>query len=250
MQSKITINLNEYNDAINLSIHDDDWISLAYKQKDNILDFTREFCNKPNEAAAIFSTKPDISLIMKYKKSQINESSLNFFLEPFTETNKILILKNIKNKTKYIAENIALILHEYGDNTNNFLEGELKPFPDNIQNTTKPINLFKLENNGNQSLIKIINNKLFSDNKNINQYFEFRNNNKKIERAYTNINLEENIKELNFFKQTEIPTNLLLENGKYKVIFIENQSVKYINNYRTIDSRNFMVKNIMRSNES
>lgn len=250
MQNKMIIDLNDYNDAINLSIHDDDWMKIAYGQKENILEFTKDFCNKPEEAAALYCTKNDISTIIKYKKKQINESALHFFLEPNKEENKIALLKNIKNKTKYIAENVVFALNEYSDYTNDFFEATIKAFPENIQNTTKPLATFKVLTNNQEFYIKINNNKLFSNNASINEYFQERNLNKKIARAFTNINLEENIKELNFFKQTQIPTNLLLEYGKYKVVFVENQSVQYLNSYRTIDGRNFLVKNIMRSNES
>ena len=250
MKTSIKINFSEYYDALKLSIHDEEWIDLAYKQKENIEEFTRQFCTKFDEAAIIYIAKKDFSHILDYKTYPINESCMSFFMEPFKESNVIQVIQNIKNNTKYIVENISLVLEEYSHQTRNFFEAELSPWPESIEETTKPIKNFKITKDNSEFVVKLKDRNLFCTEKTINQYLQERNNDKKISRAFTDTNLEKSIQELNFFKQTSIPTNELHKIGKYKVVFVESQAVETNYGYRTIDGKNFVVKNIMRTHES
>jgi hypothetical protein len=250
MKTSIKINFSEYYDALKLSIHDDEWIQIAYKQKENIEQFTKQFCTKYDEAAIIYIAKKDFSYVLDYKTSPLNESCMDFFTEPFKESNIIRVIQNIKNGTRYIAENMVLILQEYSNQTRDFFEAEISPLPENINDTTKLIKNFKVNKNNSEFIIKLKNKNLICSDKEINNYLQERNINKKISRGFTNINLEKSIQELNFFKQTSIPTNELYKEGKYKVVFIESQAVETNFGFRTIHSENFVVKNIMRSHES
>jgi len=251
MQTNIQINLKDYNEALKISIHDDEWRNIALNQAENIEEYTKQFCKNYKEAALIYLSKKDFSKIIEYKTQPINENCMQFFMETSKEKNILDVIKNIKNKTNYMAENIAALLSEYSHQKRDLFEGELQPCPESFQETTKSIKKFKIIKDNHEIKIKILNNKIFTNSDNLNQYFLERNESKFIGRAFCNLKLEQQIQELIFFKTTSIPTNILEEEEqKYKIIFVENQAVKINNSYRTIDGSNFVVKHILRKHES
>ena len=244
--------MKEYVDALALSLHDDDWLDLAFNQHQNIVEFTKQFSNKPEMAATVFLKNRDYTETIKYKTKSIHENIFNFFMSPHSESVKLELMNNIKNKTKFIIDNVKSILEEYSDNTRHFFEAQINPFPENIFDTCKPINKFKITTEDDEFLLKIAENKvLVEHNEEIRNYFDQRNSSKEICRAYSNENLDKQIRNLIFERTTSIPTNSLYkENGKYKVVFTKNQSIFTNNAHRTLDGSNFTVKMILRQNES
>lgn len=260
-KSNILVNLRDYNDAMKICIHDDDWLNLAFIQKENVIEVAKDICPNPTGAVLKYLADNNIRHIINNKNTVgMDEKSLAFFFEQQAEQTKIDLIKLIQEKTKYFANIAANLLQEYSQNQRDFFEAQLTPFPEAITDTTKPINKFKIEINENAKFYIVLHDSqvyIASDNSHTNEiknYFAKRNQNKNIIRGYLG---EKELNEqsyhalrrnLAFVKETVCKTTVLYEkNNLYKCIFLENQVVKIEDEYKPLNGCSIKIKNILRT---
>ena len=87
------------------------------------------------------------------------------------------------------AKKIEYLVNEFSENKRTFFECRLKPFPENISDTWKPIRSFKINYENNKTIISIEQNiiNVKSEDKIICEYFNQRNIDKTIKRKYINL---------------------------------------------------------------
>jgi hypothetical protein len=254
----IEIDFSEYNDAIEKSLYDQDWIKNLYNDKENIVEFFKDINpSRYIEFAANFIRNPDFRKVIKAKTDQrLNNRFVERILNAGTAEENLNIVNKIQSHTKYYATITENLMHEYSENTRNFLSGTIKPFPEKIEDTWKPIKSFKLITDEFNVVLKLKTNQITceSENEDINNYFIKRNACKDIKRGFLKENqISENSfnktkRELLNLKQIEIPTNYcLLEkiDSKYKISYRGNQTVKINNEEYSISGSNIKIYQIL-----
>ena len=69
---KFEIDNKKYVEAINFSIHDDEWLNMAFSQKENLLDVTNQIVKSDLALATnMFIARNDLSKILQNKKETI-----------------------------------------------------------------------------------------------------------------------------------------------------------------------------------
>ncbi len=236
----IEIDYKEYNDAIEKSLFDESWIKNLYNDKENIISFFKILNEQRHLSfAADFIRYPNIKkIIMAKKDTEINNKLIEHMLNAGKAEENIIKINEIKSITNYYANITLSLFNEYSQLTRDFISGVIKPYPEQIEDTWKPIKCFRLITNEQEIVLKILNNKVLcnSENKSFVEYFNNRNKSKDLKRGYLTENqisqkAVKNVKrELLNLKEITIPTNynkINNDNAKYKIIYKGNQTVQY-----------------------
>jgi hypothetical protein len=254
----LEIDYKEYNEALEKSLFDESWVKNLYYDKENIVNFFKRI----NETrylsfAANFMRHPDIKRIVVAKSNcDINNRLVEQILDAGSAKENLRKVNEIKSITNYYANIVTSLLNEYSENTRNFINGVIKPYPENIEDTWKPIKSFRITTDDCQIAIKILNNKISCDNinENLHNYFDSRNKCKDLKRAYlketqlSHINLKNIKRELLNLKEVQIPTNycqIEKYDAKYKVVYKGNQTVKYEGEEVSISGNNIKIYQIL-----
>lgn len=252
-KNDIEIDFNAYTEALEKSLYDQDWVKNLYTDKENICNLLEISYSNSKLIAEINRNKNIKSFITAIK----DEPNKYYIIERFMNAGSAQENKNfvqrIKNITEQKANIIKILLNEYSFNTRKFIRGTIQPFPESIEDTWKPINSFKIKtNNKKEFVLKIEENIILTcdNDKSIKLYFESRNKNKNIKRCYTDIVSENEYnktkRELLCLKECEINTKYLNKNeGKYKVLFVGNQTVLNENYEISVYNKNIKILHIM-----
>lgn len=239
----ITIDLNEYNDALKKSMFDSEWVQNLYTDKENLLEFFSRIGDQNFIKNAMrFEETKNIKYLLQTKNSTLLPDFANdLFFEAGKPETTMQLINEIYQKTNYYAERVEDLLNEYSENTRNFFETTIKPFPDNIEDTWKPITKFKI---GNQIASLEKNSiKFLDENCEFSQYFTERKSKKllkKLHLTYKTMPESEyktTRRRLLNYKESLIPTHcaeISPDNASYKITLKSNQTVKRDNQEYTL----------------
>jgi hypothetical protein len=238
----IEVDLKDYKDALFSSLRNEEWVEKAYNDESTMIEwFDPSHSLSARKAISEYKKTKDIASLIRIKnKLCYNEQAMEIiFNAGKSQTNKKLA-EIIFSKTESYANNMKYLLYEFCENTGSHITCTLTPFPDNIDETVKPINKFKIKLQDDQSITATVADKGLSiienntDLKNIQEYFENRIKSKTIKKRYV---AENQIAEAQYkivvrnlinLKEYEVPTNfchLTSENCMYKILYKGNQTV-------------------------
>lgn len=233
-KNRIHIDMGNYKEALKKSLFDEEWISNLYTDKTNILKFFESIgSNRPIKNASQFMESMKIKHLIETKNSSVlPEFACQRFYEAGKSEQNIRMINEIYSETNYYANRIEDLLNEYSENTRDFGEYTIAPFPEDIEDTWKPITRFKI----NDIPVTLAKNSITLENKNhkMNDYFENRKKKKLIKKLYITY---KNLSEDNFrfakrfllnHKEAQIPVNFastLSENCSYRITCNANQTV-------------------------
>jgi hypothetical protein len=262
---KFEIDNTKYVDAINFSIHDEEWLNIAFSQKENLLAVTNQIVKSDLSVATNkFIYKNDLSKILQNKKDTvIREEIVDILFKNYSYESKKLILENIKRKTNHNAKIVESLLNEYGDKTRDVFTGIIKPHPTDIKETTTPLKRFVVVVSQDVMFEVLLTNSglnVLTQNENldpINDYFRERSLNKNILRCYIDKQIvtpevEKEIKnKLLYVKETKLPANFVFKNPSDYRLTIRESSVCLMedNCYYSIDSQPIRIKFIQRESK-
>ena len=239
----ITLNLNEYADALKKSMYDSEWVQNLYTDKENILEFFSRTGDKDTIKNAMrFQETKNIKYLLQTKNSNLlPDFAVDLFFEAGKPEKTMQLINEIYQKTNYYAERIEDLLNEYSENTRNFMETTVQPFPDNIEDTWKPINKFKIGNH--IATLEKNTIQFLDENCEFSQYFTERKNKKLLKKLYiTYKNMPESEfkttrRRLLNYKESAIAThfaNISPDDAAYKITIKSNQTVKRENQEFTL----------------
>jgi hypothetical protein len=256
-RNDIEIDFNNYNEALEKSLYDQDWVRNLYTDKENVCNLLEISNNNPKIIAEINREKNIKSFIKAIKDDPNKYYIIERFMNAGSAEENNKFIQRIKNITEQKANIVKLLLNEYSFNTRNFIKGVMQPFPESINDTWKPITSFKIKTNDKKEFVLKIEEDIITTcdkDKNIKTYFESRNKNKNIKRCYAN-NISENEynkirRELLYLKECEINTKYLTneEDSKYKILFKGNQTVANNKYEVSVYNQNIKVLHIMENN--
>lgn len=216
-------------------MYDSEWVQNLYTDKENLLEFfSRTGDNNTIRNAMRFEETKNIKYLLQTKNSTLlPDFSADLFFEAGKPEKTMQLINEIYHKTSYYAERVEDLLNEYSENTRNFFETTIQPFPDNIEDTWKPIAKFKI---GNQFAILEKNSIRFLDeNCEFAQYFTERKTKKLLKKLYLNYKTlpeseyKTTRRRLLNYKESLIPTHyadISPDNSSYKITLKSNQTVK------------------------
>lgn len=256
--NNIEIEYSEYHDALDKSLYDESWIQNLYKDKENIISFFKRL----NETryisfAANFIRNPDIKrVIVANNKNTLNNSIVEQILDAGKAKENKRKVEEIKSITNYYANITVALLNEYSNTTRDFINATIKPYPESIEDTWKPIKTFRLIRENDEMVIKITNKKVLVEtfNDDIKNYFNQRNISRDLKRGYLSKDqisescLKNIRRQLLNLKEVIIPTNFCSTNkndNNYKIIYKGNQTVEYNNEEVSISGENIKVYQIL-----
>lgn len=259
---KFEIDNAKYIEAIDFSIHDDEWLNMAFSQKENLLAVTNQVV-KTDLALATnnFIARNDLSKILENKKeTTIKEEIVDILFKNYSYDSKKLMVENVKRKTNHNAKIVESLLNEYADRTRDVFTGIIKPHPTDMKETTAPLKRFVVivsqdvmfEVLLNQSGLKVI-----TENENlepISKYFSDRAKNKNILRCFLSkdiitSDIEQDVRnKLLYVNETKIPANFVYKNQSDYKLIIRESSVCLMEDecFYSIDSQPIRVKFIQR----
>jgi hypothetical protein len=252
------IDLALYNDALKLSLHDNEWISKAFENKQNIKELLKNVTKQDTLIATNeYIAKNDLGKIFKYKKIRsLDESTILYLFDQNAEQSKINLINQIKNKTTRNTNIIKNLIEEYSINTRDVFDAKILPFPDKIEDTVKPITKFKIQLTEQKFFaLEIGENELLVEDSSdnfiqIQEYFQERKKKKRITRGYltkeqiTQTQVQNLLEKLNYLKEVEIPFNYALKQGDYKIVYREHQVAHLSDKDVTINDRNLRILHI------
>jgi len=253
-KNSIKLDLENYRIALEKSLYDEEWVENLYQDKTNVINFFEKVGSKKaiTNAIRFIETKKIKYLLQTKDQTVLPEFACQRFFEAGKPEQTLSIISEIYNQTEYFANRIEDLLNEYSENTRNFMEATIAPFPNEITETWRPITRFKV----NDSIVQINPSGLEFENNNnhtINQYFVERQNKKLLEKLYIKSGaISENDfkfarRKLLNHKDTPIPTNIAYinnENCDYKITCKSNQLVSRNNIEYTITGNNISVYHI------
>lgn len=226
--NKIKIILDGYHQALLETNHNFNWIENSI----NYPEIFQEYFGTKNNLPML-KNNPSAEDMIKYKNKNnlvfINENAINL------AANKEKYLKEALNqtyqKTSYYASILANLLEEFATNTRVFKSYEIKPMPENDDDTYLPITKFKMICNDGECKAKIVRGGLkIYGNEELENYFDKRILSKLLKTAYTDNlpNEKENRRKLIFMKSVPIENlkSLSLKPAKYKLMYHGNQTVR------------------------
>jgi len=252
------IDLTLYNDALKLSLHDNEWLSKSFEDKQNIKELLKDVAKQDTLIATNeYIAKNDLSKIFKYKKSRsLDESTILYLFDQNAEQSKINLINQIKTKTTRNACIVKNLLEEYSNSTRDLFDATILPFPDKIEDTVKPITKFKIQINEDKFFsIEIGENELLLDSSteklaSVQEYFKERKRKKRITRGYltkeqiTPTQVQKLLEKLIYMKEVEIPHTYALKQGDYKIVYREHQVAHLEDRDVTINDRNLRILHI------
>lgn len=238
----IEINLIDYKDALFSSLRNEEWVNKAYNNETTMMEwFDPSYSLSSRKAINEYKKTKDIASLIKAKnKLCFSEHAMDIiFNAGKAQTNKKLA-EIIFKKTESYANNLKYLLFEFCENTGSHLNAQITPFPNDLDDTVKPISQFKIKLNDDKTIITSISEKsldIIENNteiKDIKGYFEERSKSKTIKKRYlTASQVSESqykkvVRNLINLKEYEVPANccyLTSENCMYKILYRGNQSV-------------------------
>lgn len=259
-KANFVVDFNLYHDALKTCIHDDDWLQKAFSDKENIVEFAKQFVKtQPEKVVNEFCYSKDISTLLKNKKTKVlSENELLFLFDQNSEDTKINLINSIKNKTAYFGQATASLLREYCENTRDFFDATIIPHPSKMSETVRPVKKFGIVIEENKSLIFQLHDKgavVLSEGTqfiNLKKYLKNRYISKELIHGYLDLN-ENTFKQLsnklNFYKEVEIPRfKISNQKAEYKVVLRKNQTFTLDENIMSISGKNLKVLAICRTN--
>ncbi len=259
---KFEIDNAKYVEAINFSIHDDEWLNMAFSQKENLLTLTNQVVKTDLKLSTNnFIARNDLSKILENKKNiVIQEEIVDILFKNYSYDSKKLMVENIKRKTNHNAKIVEALLNEYADRTRDVFTGIIKPHPKDMKETTAPLKRFVVVVSQEVMFEVILTSSglnVLTENENlypINDYFKTRSENKNILRCYLNKEIitpeiEADIKsKLLYVKETKLPANFVLKNPSDYKLTIRESSVCLMEDdcFYSVDSQPIKVKFIQK----
>lgn len=256
-QNTIEINFESYKEALQKSLYDEEWIENLYKDKTNILKLFESIGNnQPIKNAAKFMDSMKIKHLIETKKHTVlPDFACKRFYEAGKSEQNIQMVSELFAETLYYAERIKDLINEYSQNTRDFGNFVISPFPQKMDDTWKSITRFKINNEP----ITIEKKSITYENKNnkMHDYFENRKNKKLIKKLYiSNTCLSES--EYNStkrfllnHKEAQIPVTHAFEKPQeqsYKITCAANQTVNRNGIEYTLIGNNISVYHIIEVN--
>jgi hypothetical protein len=238
----IEINLVDYKDALFSSLRNEEWVDKAYNNETTMMEwFDPTNSLSAKKAINEYKKTKDIASLIKAKnKLCFSEQAMEIiFNAGKAQTNKKLA-EIIFKKTETYANNLKYLLYEFCENTGTHLTAQITPFPNDLDDTVKPISQFKIKLNDEKTIITSISEKgldiIENDSKikNITAYFEERCKCKTIKKRYLKADqisesqYKKVVRNLINLKEYEVPVNLCYltsENCMYKILYRGNQSI-------------------------
>lgn len=181
-------NIEEYKNALQKSLYDESWIKNLYTDKDNIYEIFR-CISGPNylKEASDFIRDPSVKkLILARNKKVLDEKLFSRIAEAGKAEQNAEYVEEIENITHSHAKKIEYLINEYSENSREFAEFTIKPYPENMADTWKPIKSFHITYENYEATISIEHNIIFAKSSNslFEDYFKNRNYSKNIKRKY------------------------------------------------------------------
>lgn len=238
----LQIKTEEYKEALYFSLKNEEWVSQAYKDERNML----EWIDSNNtvlakKAVDEYKKTKDIAALIRVKNQMcFSEQAMEMIFEAGKAKTNLKLAEIIFNKTDLYASITKNLLFEYCENSGVSFNGTITPFPENVQSTIRPINKFKIETEEEGSFkVELRPKNLFVyDNttnlNNLKDYFEERCKSKNIKKRFlkaeqiTSRQYSQAVRELVNLKETQIPSSLCYltsEGCKYKILYRGNQTV-------------------------
>lgn len=248
----IEICLKEYLNALQKSLFDSDWVENLYKDKINIFEFFEKVGknNTIRNAVKFLETNRINYVFESCDKNILNQNVVDMVFDAGTaEQNKKMIM-SLYEQTHYYANIVACLINEYSENKREFFDIKIKPMPESIQETWRPITKFKVG----ETLVEVTNSGLnVMEKGNLHNYFEARKKNKVIKKLYlpesllSSSDFQAVKRKLLHFKECEINSNYAMTenlNAKYKITLYGSQTVKNDNFEYNIVGKNIKVLHI------
>lgn len=250
--------MEEYKEAIKSSLYDEKWIYNLYKNKNTICEFLKPHLKNPKKAFVEFLKTSELQPLLEGMKTTcLDEKAARIIFEAGKSETTIMIIENLIEKTENDAHIVKLLLNEYMNINGNFFDAEIKPFPENIDETTSFIRTFNIKTNNDTFYVRIKDTGLdIANNTEINEYFDSRTKNKAIKKRYvhendmTNQEYRNIVRKLISLKEAEIPCQKLHLNSNdcpYKVVYRGNQTVIDENKEIKICKENIKIRIISKS---
>lgn len=178
----------EYKDALKKSLYDDNWIKNLYTDKDNVYNIFR-YISTSNyiKEASDFIREPSVKkLILARSQKVLDDKIFSRIAEAGQAEQNAEYVKEIEAITYENAKKLEYLINEFSENSRNFNEFNIKPQPENISDTWKPIKNFHVKYDDKEASVAIEQNIVVvkSADKIIKEYFDNRNASKLIKRKY------------------------------------------------------------------
>jgi hypothetical protein len=229
------IDLSLYQEAMNLSLHDEVWFHNALRNRENLREITKSLTKEDCDIAVNrFTANKDIGEFLKFKKNEVvDEDTLNILLNTSSKESKSKIIQLISKKTENHAAIVSALLNEYCQQTRDIFDAKILAFLENIEEAFAPIKKFKIELNESKFFLVMLDDKGITtteEHQSINEYFSQRAKSNKICRGYVSKNMvpekyiENAINKLLYVKECKLPVHFVQKNfGDYKIVYKENQ---------------------------
>lgn len=235
---KIDVKLEDYKDALFSSLLNEDWVYKAYNNEANIMSWFN--ASNPIVAKKAINeykkTKDIASLIKAKNQACFSEQAIEMIFDAGKSKTNLKLAEMIFERTSMYANSVKYLLYEYCENTGEKITATITPFPQNIDETTRPISTFQIKQADNtltHAELKEKTVKFTSENNNYQKYFEARRNSKAIKKRFLHYeqiseqHYKECVRNLINLKESTIPTAkcfLTSENCSYKILYRGNQT--------------------------
>lgn len=257
----IQIDFNEYKDALFSSLRCEEWVHKAYTNETTMLEwFDTNNSVKAKKALNEYKKTKDLANLIRIKnKNCLSEQALEILFNAGKAKTNIRLAEIIYAKTEYYANITKLMLYEYCENTGKRMDAVIKPYPEDMEDTTKPLNKFAIHIENDKIIKSTVGDKHInilenlSSYQEIQDYFENRQKSKNIKKRYLKSDqlTEEYYKKANRelinLKQTSIPCSncyLTSEGCAYKILYYGNQTVSDQITEQTLLKKNLKILSI------
>ena len=133
------IDLSLYQEAMNLSLHDEVWFHNALRNRENLREITKSLTKEDCDIAVNrFTANKDIGEFLKFKKNEVvDEDTLNILLNTSSKESKSKIIQLISKKTENHAAIVSALLNEYCQQTRDIFDAKILAFLENIEEAFK-----------------------------------------------------------------------------------------------------------------
>ena len=257
----IQIDFKDYKEALFSSLRCEEWVNKAYTDETTMLEwFDSNKSIKAKKAMNEYKKTKDIASLIRIKNQQcLSEQALEILFNAGKAKTNIKLAEIIYSKTEFYANTAKYLLYEYCENTGKNLNCTISPYPENMDDTTKPLNKFKISTESDKSIkisvsekhLKIIEND--SSYEDLQNYFETRCKSKHIKKRYlkseqlSELDYKKANRELINLKETEIPCRacyLTSEGCEYKILYYGNQTVSDQMTEQTLLQNNIKVLSV------
>lgn len=257
----IKIDFKDYKDALFSSLRCEEWVHKAYTNESTMLEwFDTNNTVKAKKAINEYKKTKDLANLIRIKNQKcLSEQALDILFNAGKAKTNLRLAELIYEKTEYYANIAKYLLFEFCENTGQKIDAVIMPFPEDLDDTTKPLNKFKVCTQsdkiikttvGEKNLNILENNSSYQD---LKKYFEDRLKTKKIKKRFLKLEqiseseYKKAIRELINLKEVEIPCKkcyLTSEDCAYKILYYGNQTVSDQINEQTLVKNNMKILSI------